>query len=400
MIALPEGLPTSAIDFSDPVLAEAPFPSILSSLRDLGPVVYHERLMQYMVTTHQDCKRVLGNARNFFTPKIQNHALFGGETIFSMDLDRHDRIRGIWAPRFARPSIGTLRPMISGIVAANVKPFTERVRAGESMEALSGMIRAIPTLVIARLIGVPENDIGQFSSWSDEMVLILQGVINAGSDGAEMVSRGSEATAELNGYIHQVISDSAGRPDADLIGHILASPVRNEMTEWEVVAAITQLVFAGNETTAKLMANTLYALAQHPDQRRVLAGNRSQIPQAIEEIHRWLTVTQVNWRIARNAADIGGHPLNDGATVLVMQGLANRDPARWETPDELDISRELKSHLGFGFGMHSCLGMNLARLETEIWLDQMLDYLPDWEVSEVAWDNMANRGPSSINVSR
>ena len=135
----------------------------------------------------------------------------------------------------------------------------------------------------------------------------------------------------------------------DLIGQMIESPVSAEMTAQEMTASVVQLVFAGNETTAKLMGTTLYALARNG--KGLVAG--VQVP--------------------------------DGATVLVLQGAANRDPARWENPDVLDVRRTPRSHLGFGFGMHHCLGISLARLELEIWLNRRLDEIPDCEVFDLDW---------------
>jgi cytochrome P450 len=155
------------------------------------------------------------------------------------------------------------------------------------------------------------------------------------------------------------------------------------MEEQEIVASVTQLVFAGNETTAKLMASTLVALAQHPDQRRALTADRSLIPQAIEEVLRWMTVvTNLQARHACSPdSHVQGIPIPVGAAMAPLVAAANRDPARWDNPHAFDIFRPAKQHLGFGFGMHVCLGLNLARLETEIWLDRLLDRLPDYTLA-------------------
>jgi cytochrome P450 len=173
------------------------------------------------------------------------------------------------------------------------------------------------------------------------------------------------------------------------------------MTDNEVIASNTQLVFAGNETTAKLMAHTLVSLAAHPDQRRLLAGDRSLIPQAIEEVHRWQTITQFIDRDVRNGdVQLGGVVIPNGSVVTPMQGAANRDPARWETASSFDITRPPRQHLGFGFGMHSCIGLNLARLEAQIWLDRFLDELPDYEVvRDVDYgSNFQLRGPLAVQI--
>lgn len=174
-----------------------------------------------------------------------------------------------------------------------------------------------------------------------------------------------------------------------------------EMDEEEIIANNTQLVFAGNGTTSKLMAITLVALGQHPEQRRMLIEGRSLIPQAVEEIHRWQTLVQTNTRNAcSGASDIEGVHIPDGAEWRPLLGAANRDPERWNRTDELDIRRPVKRHLCFGFGMHSCRGMNLARLEIQIWPDQLLEKVPDYDhAAEIDWGrNFMIRGPREVLV--
>jgi cytochrome P450 len=211
-----------------------------------------------------------------------------------------------------------------------------------------------------------------------------------------------EATAALNEYLAATMftqRPSSGCP-VDLIGQMTESPVSAGMTHQEMTASVAQLVFAENETTAKLMGTTLYALARFPDQRRVLQENRELIPRAVEEIHRWMSVIHVGWRVTREGKGlISGVQLPDGATVLVLQGAANRDEARWENPDVLDVRRTPRSHLGFGFGMHHCLGISLARLELEIWLNRILDEIPDWDVLDIDWGRgWVARGPVQLTV--
>ena len=147
------------------------------------------------------------------------------------------------------------------------------------------------------------------------------------------------------------------------------------------------------------MAITLVALAQHPDQRRLLVEDRTLIPQAIEEIHRWQTLVQTNIRHScSDVSEIEGVRIPDGAEMRPLMGAGNRDPERWDRPDQLDIRRAPNKHLGFG--MHTCLGIHLARLEIAIWLDQLLDRLPDYEVvGPIDWGrNFVIRGPQAVSL--
>jgi len=182
---------------------------------------------------------------------------------------------------------------------------------------------------------------------------------------------------------------------------MVASPyAESDMTEQEIIASNTQLVFAGNETTAKLMAHTLVTLAAHPDQRRRLAEDRTLVPAAIEEVHRFQTIAQFMDRFVRADVEIEGVLLPKRSVVTALEGAANRDPERWDDASSFDVTRPARQHLGFGFGMHSCIGLNLARLEATIWLDRLLDHLPEFEVvGDVDYGkNFQIRGPLAVHV--
>jgi cytochrome P450 len=221
--------------------------------------------------------------------------------------------------------------------------------------------------------------------------------------GRETLRVGLEATRALNAYITAEVERRRSEPGDDLISVMLASPVAETMSEAEITANNTQLVFAGNETTAKWMAHTLVTLARHPDRRRWLVEDRSRIPRALEEVLRFETVAQVGRRTVRNGdADVAGVRVAEGDVVTCLLGAADRDPSRWAAPNTFDPGRAAKTHFGFGFGLHHCIGIHLARLETGIWLDRLLERLPVWDVAEVIdyGSNFVLRGPLAVPVRR
>jgi cytochrome P450 len=395
--------PVMNLSFREPGFNQNPFP-VLEEIRRAGPVVYNELRSSWMVTSYPDVARVLGDAVHYAQGESEAFAdFFGGPTMETVDdRERHDSIRGIWASDFQRGSLESQRPLVEQVVAQQLGPFVERVRSGETVDAVAEMTRSIPTLVIASMLGIETAMFKQFSAWSDAMGAIAEGALDTSGRGMETIMEGRRATAELNSYIAGQVEERRQRPADDLIGKMVSSAyAKSAMTDNEVIASNTQLVFAGNETTAKLMAHTLVSLAAHPDQRRLLAGDRSLIPQAIEEVHRWQTITQFIDRDVRNGdVQLGGVVIPNGSVVTPMQGAANRDPARWETASSFDITRPPRQHLGFGFGMHSCIGLNLARLEAQIWLDRFLDELPDYEVvRDVDYgSNFQLRGPLAVQI--
>jgi cytochrome P450 len=395
--------PVMNLSFREPGFNQDPFP-VLEEIRRAGPVVYNELRGGWMLTSYPDVAHALGDSGHYAQGETEAFTdFFGGPTMETIDeRERHDAIRGIWAEDFQRGSLESQRPLIEQVVAQQLDPFVERVRSGETVDAVADLTRSIPTLVIAHMLGIETNMFKQFSAWSDAMGGIAEGALDTSDRGMETIMAGRRATAELNSYIAGQVEERRRTPTDDLIGKMVSSDyARTAMAEKEIIASNTQLVFAGNETTAKLMAHTLVTLATHPDQRRLLANDRSLVPQAIEEVHRWQTITQfIDRDVHQSDVEIRGIAIPRGSVVTPMQGAANRDPERWDGPADFNITRPPRQHLGFGFGMHSCIGLNLARLEAQIWLDRLLDELPEYQLAqEVDYgSNFQLRGPLAVHL--
>jgi cytochrome P450 len=395
--------PVMNLSFREPGFNQDPFPE-LEEIRNAGPVVYNQQRGTWLLTSYPDAARVLGDVRHYAQGETEAFTdFFGGPTMETIDdRERHDAIRGIWAEDFQRGNLENQRPLVERVVAQQLDPFVERLRSGEVVDAVTAMTRNIPTLVIAGMLGIETAMFQQFSGWSDAMGAIAEGALDTSDRGMETIMAGRRATAELNEYIAAQVGDRRRHPTDDLIGKMVGSEyARTAMNEKEIIASNTQLVFAGNETTAKLMAHTLVTLARHPEQRKLLAGDRTLIAQAVEEVHRYQTITQfIDRDVKESDVEIGGIAIPRGSVVTPMQGAANRDPERWDHPTDFDITRAPRQHLGFGFGMHSCIGLNLARLETQVWLDRLMDTLPDYELArEVDYgSNFQLRGPLAVHI--
>src|SRR4051794_14185061 len=186
--------PTTNIALADQDFINDPSPT-LHAIQELGPLVYHEGLDQYLVSRYRDCARVLGNARGFYSDNpFRNNLL-------NLDVDRHERVRSIWAEAFSRTGVERQRQMVAEVIDAQMGPFVERVRSGEVAEAVDGMIRAIPLLVIARMLGIPESDEAQLTAWSDDIGLLHEAATDPTPAGQEKLRRGTEASDALNAYL-------------------------------------------------------------------------------------------------------------------------------------------------------------------------------------------------------
>jgi len=390
------------VSFHEEGFNQDPFP-VLEEIRNAGPIVYNELLDRWMVTAYPLVSRVLGDSGHYAQGASESFVdFFGGTTMETIDEpERHNAMRGIWAADFQRGTLEGQRELVERVVADQLDPFVERVRSGETVDAVADLTRSIPTLVIANMLGIDTAMFAQFSAWSDAMGATTEGALDPTPKGMETVMAGRQATAELNAYIAEQVKDRRRHPSDDLIGKMVAAPfAQNGMSEVEIIASNTQLVFAGNETTAKLMAHTLVSLAAHPGQRQVLADDRSLVLGTIEEVHRWQTITQFIDRDVREEVELAGILLSPGSVVMPFQGAANRDPERWDNASAFDITRPPRQHLGFGFGLHSCIGLNLARLEVQVWLDRLLDLLPEFEVVQGVdyGPNFQLRGPFAVHI--
>ncbi|WP_131812892.1 cytochrome P450 [Mycolicibacterium peregrinum] len=398
--------PLLSFDTTDPAFVAEPWERY-REIRDLGGVVFNERINRWMVGEFDLVKQILSAPSRFGSERgqVEHAAVFGGPTMEFYDGPHHDQIRSIWSGDFRPRTLARLRPVITEIVRSRLEPVAARLRDGETVEVVSELTRGIPTEVIAHMLAVEPEMVGQFTAWSDAMGASAEGYSMPDGHGAELIAAGKDATAQLNSYIREQLPRRGCPADDswDLIGTMVAHEYACEhMTEQEIVASNTQLVFAGNETTAKLLAQIVATLATHPEQRRILQADRTLALDAVEEVHRLETVSHSIFRdVVGDGVRVGDVAMAGGERITLLLGAANRDPRRWERPDDFDVTRRKLSHLGFAFGLHSCLGMNLARLEAQIFLEELIGTVGAWQLAGPLdyGTNYTVRGPSRVLVS-
>lgn len=386
------------VDLFSEETAQDPWP-VLERIRAEGPVVYNDRVGTWMVTGDRLNRKILLDPVRFTLEGAIGTQVFGPEAFITIDdKKRHDALRGVWAVAFQRASLESLRPVIARLADRMIDAVEPRLRAGETIDADAELCRNLPAYVIAHMLGVPEEMRPNIVKWSDDIAHAIGLPPNASLDSDPVWLRAKEAKLALRDFLLKQVGHRRNQPGDDLISQIVHSEIGKELSDEAIIANSRQLLFAGNETTAKWLGHSLVTFAQFPDVRAEVVENRALLPQALEEVMRWQPVAMTLPRLIRGGdIEIEGVVVPQGAEMTLLTGAANRDKARYDEPEKFDIHREFKANLGFGFGMHSCIGVTLARLEAEVVISRVLDRFPDFALAgPVEYGHLAVRGPSHL----
>lgn len=286
-----------------------------------------------------------------------------GQTIVAMDEPEHRAHRALVAPAF-RPKL--LAAWEDGLVRRVVDEVIDSFAALGQTDLVRSFTFAVPVRVIARILGLPDEDAPQFQRWSIEVVSI-----------AMDVDRGIDAYRSLREYFAVQVEQRRREPRDDLISELVHAEIDGErLTDDEIFAFLRLLLPAGIETTYRSLGNLLFALLHHPDELEALTVNPEARLAAIEEGLRWEPPFILLPRVALRDSALGGVEIPAGSSINVFLGAANRDERRFPDPDRFDVARQPTPHVTFGAGPHACLGMHLARLESRVALDALLERLP------------------------
>ena len=287
--------------------------------------------------------------------------------LFYIDPPDHDRLHSLIRKELAPVIVRGLESDMSQLVNRMI----DRAGAGH-MDMIGELARPFPLRVIGDLIGMPATDLELLHEWG----LALAETTDPVPD-TVAIERGHRRIGEYIDYMSSLVEQRRRSPGTDLVSRLFAAGP-DQITEQEIIAMIMVLVNAGHETTTNLIGNGLLALLEHPDQLRALRETPSLIKSAIEECLRYDSPVQQNARVVQvDDVELQGHIMKRGDTVVVLQGSANRDPARFPLPDDFDIARPNNQHMSFGRGMRFCVGAPLARLEGAIALSAIIGRLRD-----------------------
>ncbi|MFD4637166.1 cytochrome P450 [Lentzea sp. NPDC058436] len=307
-----------------------------------------------------------------------------------LDPPEHTRLRSPLQKEFSAGVVTALRPRIAQIA----RNLLARLDGQRQVDLVEGFAAPFPILVISELLGIPADD----REWLRDRAVVLQGASSTRSAG-DRFTRAEVAARELTDYFRdQAASREPG--DQDLLALLVG--IRQDgapLSTDRVVGTCIHLMTAGHETTTNSLAKAALTLRAHPDLLADLRDYPELVPTAVEELLRHDPPVQAVTRWAREDTVVGGVPVPAGSRVIALLGSANRDDARFPRPDAVDVHRPADRHLGFGIGIHYCLGATLARAELEIGLHALLDGLPGWEKADhrVEYaDDMVFHGPARL----
>jgi cytochrome P450 len=313
---------------------------------------------------YDDCSRILRDAKTFTSTGYDSTiGMVMGHMILGMDDPEHRGHRNLVAHAFREKSLARWEPEFIGpIIDELIDRF---VHDGEA-ELVRQLTFEFPVRVIARLLGLPEEDFGQFQRWSVELISLVGDI-----------DRGLAASEALRNYFADFVALRRSDPKEDVISDLVMAEVDGErLTDEAIYSFLRLLLPAGAETTYRSSGNLLYLLLTHTDQLEAVRSDRSLLPQAIEEALRFEPPLLSINRTTTCEVEIGGVTLAAGESISPSIGSANHDETRWENPEVFDIFRTPIPHIAFAHGPHMCLGMHLARLETRALVNRVLDRLP------------------------
>ena len=300
---------------------------------------------------------------------------FENPSILKLDPPDHSRIRKLVSYGFTNRYIKSLETEIND----TINQCLDKTHNLESFDLMNVLAKPLPAIVIAKMMGLPDSDLNQFQTWSENLLKEVGGI------GSSVKKRklARDAYEDLIRYFEKIILERKDNPGDDFIGKlILAEEEGDKLNVKEMYGTCLLLLIAGHETTTRLVGNGLFALLNHPDQFECLKDDHSKIPNAIEEMLRYEPPVHATVRFANENMTYRKRDYKRGTPFAISIAGANRDPEANQDPDSFNILRENIKHVSFGYGPHMCIGANLARIETRLVFERLLERFPNMKLGD------------------
>ncbi|MFH8294685.1 cytochrome P450 [Streptomyces sp. NPDC018059] len=374
---------------------DCPFdpPEELARLRAEQPLArlhFPDGHLGWLATSHSAVRSVLADPRfssRYELMHLPYESEFSGQLgpapvgdLTGLDAPEHTRYRRLLTGKFTVRRMRLLTERVEQISADHLDAME---RHGPSLDLVKAYAQPIPTLMICELLGVPYADREFFRRQTE--ILMTQG-----TGEAELLA----AMTAGQEYLHQLVLAKRAEPTDDLLGDLTGTDLSDE----ELAGIGNFLLGAGLDTTANMIAYGTFALLSHPDQFAALRDDPGLAESAVEELMRYLSIAQTGARTALEDVEVAGRLVRAGETVVVSMEAANRDPARFPAPDTLDVRRKATGHLGFGHGIHQCLGQQLARIELRVALPALVTRFPTLRLAAAPEDIPLRTGMNIFGV--
>lgn len=365
-------------DPQDPAFIADPYP-VYARMRELGPVLYFPARDVYLLTGFAEVNAALrdkrlGRAyRHLYTddefgqsgpdPRWANFNTSERWSLLNLEPPDHTRLRRLVTKVFTARSIAGLRPQIEALARDHLASAIASTTSTTGFDLISDFAQPFSIAVICTLLGVPRRDGPRLLDWSHAIVKMYEfSTSDSERAGADVAAK------EFVAYVHDLIDARRAHPENDLVSELVQVADQGEkLTLDEITSTVIVLLNAGHEATVNTLGNGMRALLTHPAQWARVTGGEVEPAVAIEEMLRWDAPLQLFERwVLGDGVSIGGRDFAVGERVAMMFGSANRDPARFPDPDAFDAARGDSTHIGFGGGLHFCIGAPLARLELEV----------------------------------
>ncbi|MGB3437957.1 MAG: cytochrome P450 [Actinophytocola sp.] len=345
-------------------------PAELAKLREQRPLarmVYPDGHVGWLATSHEVVRAVLADNRFSSRYELMHYPFPGGPEelppatpgdMTGIDAPEHTRFRQLLAGRFTVRRMGLLTERVKEICAELLETMA---RLGPPADLVAAFAQPLPALMICELLGVPYAD----HEFFQRQTRILT------STSVGMEAQGAAVTA-LYEYLHDLVLAKRSAPTDDLLSDLTTS----DLSDVELAGIGSFLLGAGLDTTSNMLALGTFALLTNPEQLTDLRSGWSTADQAVEELLRYLTIAHTGARTALTDVELGGELVRAGETVTISLQAADRDPARFPEPDTLDLSRRTTGHVALGYGIHQCLGQQLARVEMRVAFPALFERFP------------------------